>query len=217
MFDISEYCLQEGNGSPAESRERIEEELVSDIDGLMHVSGGGLYLSDRYKNGGISIDLVYPTFSHQLLYSYLMSPDRARFMLSLYPYRSDLSRVSKIIMRPRYIEAGDIELAALYVKETRALVFYLTSPGCDSGSIDDNPKFVSASLDRITGSKIIGDSIEKNKKDKGGVPLLWNIISVVDTEGDGEMEKFFLKRQGIDGRDYTALSDLSHHYRRLGY
>lgn len=217
MFDIREYCVQNGDFSPADSRESIEEELVSDIDTLLQKPAENLYVCDRYKHGGISIDLVYPSQQHHSLFSYLLSPDRARFMLSLYPYRSDLSRISRIIMRPRYIEAGDIELAALYIKRSRTLVFYLANPGSDAAGMDDNPKFVSASLDRITGSKIIGDSIDRTRKEKTGVPLLWNIISVIDAEGDGEVEKFFLKRESVEGRDYAALQDISRHFKRLGY
>ena len=128
MFDIGEYCLQGWGSSFSDSVVSIEEDLVSDIEGLTVSAGGSLYLADRYKNGGAAIDLIYPALPHPSLYYYILSPDRARFILSLYPRKSDLSRVNKIVMRPRYIEAGDVELAALYVKGSRTLVLYLTSP-----------------------------------------------------------------------------------------
>lgn len=217
MFDIREYCLQDWDSPFGESSGNINEELSADIENLLVSAGGTMYLCDKYKNSGVSIDLIYPVHQHPDLYSYMPSPDRMRFVLSLYPYRSDLSRVHKIVVRPRYIEAGDIELAALYVKENRTIVLYLSHPFSHGENMDGSRKFVSASLDKISGSKIIGDSIESSNGDRAKVPVLWNIISVVDPEGDGEMEKFFLKRDHARTRDYSILTDLSYYYKRLGY
>lgn len=217
MFDIGEYCAQDWNGSPDNSHEAIDGELASDIRNLLAGAGGSLYMCDRYKNAGASVEILYPSAAHPGLYSYMLSPERIRFLLSLYPRRIDLQRLHRIVIRPRYIEAGEIELAALYMKINRTLVLYLTSTGFGSGPADPDSEFVSASLEKITLSKIITDSIEGGVPGNAKVPSLWNIISVIDPDGDAEMEKFFIRRPDAEGAVLSLLCEISAHYTGLGY
>ena len=217
MFDIREYCVQDWNGSFDNYHDSIDEELASDITDLLAAAGGGLYLCDRYKNSGVSVEIMYPAVQHPALYSYILSLERIRFLLSLYPRRADLQRLDRIVIRPRYIEAGDIELAALYMKINRTLVLYLTSPGKNSGVADSDSEFVSASLEKITLSKIITDSIEGGDSRNLKIPALWNVISVIDPDGEGEMDKFFIRRTASDSDNISLLCDISGHYTGLGY
>ena len=217
MFDIREYCAQGWNSALDNSSEAIDTELASDIRTLLASAGGSLYLCDRYKNAGRSVDIIYPSAIHPGLYSYMLSPERLRFLLSLYPRRIDLERINRIVIRPRYIEAGEIELAALYMKTNRTLVLYLTSTGFGSGTAYPDSEFVSASLEKITMSKIITDSIEGSGSTDVKIPALWNIVSVIDPEGEGEMEKFFIRRPDAGSADISRLTEISSYYSGIGY
>ena len=217
MFDIGEYCVQGWSGAPDNSHEAIDGELASDIRNLLAGAGSSLYMCDRYKNAGATVEILYPAAAHPALYSYMLSPERIRFLLSLYPRRIDLQRINRIVIRPRYIEAGEIELAALYMKINRTLVLYLTSTGFGSGLADPDSDFVSASLEKITLSKIVTDSIEGGVPGNVKVPSLWNIISVVDPDGESEMEKFFIRRPDAESRVISLLCEISGHFTGLGY
>jgi hypothetical protein len=215
MFDIGEYCAEYPNAVGDDSHEAIDFELVSDISDLVAGEAGRLYLNDRYRNKGVLVEIMYPADSHASLYSRMLSPERLRFLLSLYPRRIDLQRLSRIVIRPRYIEAGEIELAALYIKSSRTLVLYLTSSGFGSGGEGD-PEFVSESLEKITLSKIITDSLDSGR-DGSAIPALWNIISIIDPDGEDGVEKFFIRRTDAGERLVAALYEISEHYTALGY
>jgi len=218
MFDIREYYNCSGNvqqGIESEILE-IDSDLVSDIDTLVSGNHGDLYVTDRYKTQGHTIDIIHPSLWYPGNQSLIMTPDRLRFLLSFYPYKDDLVRVDKIVLRPRYIEAGNIELAALYMKRKRILVIYLTHPAGRADGGSDGGKFVSVNLENIMDMKIIGDSIDR-KNGGGRVPLLWNVLSVINPGGDGESDKFFIRRDRFSNREYVSLNDISYFYYRHGY
>jgi hypothetical protein len=219
MFDIREYYnCSGGSGNGIDyTIPGIDDEIVSDIDTLLVDRVGSLYLCDRYKNNDSIIEIIYPGTGYPGNQTLLMTPDRLRFLLSFYPYKGDFSKVSKIVIRPRYFEAGNVELAAIYMKKKQVLVLYLTHPSGATESSDDNDKFVSVGLENIMDTKVIEDSIDRSGKPGGKVPYLWNILTVVSTEGDGEMERFFIKMDNVDSKIYTALNDISHFYYRHGY
>jgi len=218
MFDIREYYnCSAGSGQGIDySIPGIDDEIVSDIDTLLVDRGGSLYLCDRYKNNDSIIEIIYPGTGYPGNQTLLMTPDRLRFLLSFYPYKGDFSKISKIVIRPRYFEAGNVELAAIYLKKKRVLVLYLTHPSGATES-EDSEKFVSVSLENIMDTKVIEDSIDRSGKPGGKVPYLWNILTVINTEGEGEMERFFIKMEQADSKVYTSLNDISHFYYRHGY
>ena len=218
MFDIREYYnCSAGSGQGIDySIPGIDDEIVSDIDTLLINRVGSLYLCDRYKNNDSIIEIIYPAAGYPGNQTLLMTPDRLRFLLSFYPYKGDFSKISKIVIRPRYFEAGNVELAAIYLKKKRVLVLYLTHPSGAAES-EDSEKFVSVSLENIMDTKVIEDSIDRSGKPGGKVPYLWNILSVVNPEGSGEMERFFIKMEQVDSKVYTSLNDISHFYYRHGY
>ncbi len=220
MFDIREYYNCSGPSKQGVDSEilDIDSDLVSDIDTLISDKKSTLYITDRYKTRDFSIDIIYPELGYPGNQTLIMTPDRLRFLLSFYPYKGDLEKVEKIVLRPRYVEAGNVELAALYLKKKKILVLYLTHPGGQSGERGGNDRFISVSLEHIMDSKIIEDSIDrKNSSGAGKIPLLWNILAIITPDGEGESDKFFIKRDTISNREYIALNDISYFYYRHGY
>lgn len=219
MFDIREYYYSSsGRGQNLDyTISGIDDEIVTDIDTLLFDRVGTLYLCDRYKNNDSIIEIIYPSTGYQGSQSLMPSPDRIRFLLSFYPYKGDFHRISKIVLRPRYFEAGNIELAAIYLKKRRVLVLYLAHPYNISEHPDDSSRFVSVNLENIMDTKIIEDSIDRSGKPGGKIPYLWHILSVVNPDGGRDMEKFFIKLDRVDSKIYNSLNDISHFYYRHGY
>ena len=220
MFDIREYYNCSGVSKQGFDGEilDIDTDLASDIDMLISDKKSSLYITDRYKTRDFSIDIIYPELGYPGSQSLIMTPDRLRFLISFYPYKGDLEKVEKIVLRPRYIEAGNVELAALYLKRKKTLVLYLTHPGGQSEERSGNDRFISVSLEHLMSSKIIEDSVDrKNSSGTGKIPLLWNILAVITPDGEGESDKFFIKRDTISNREYIALNDISYFYYRHGY
>jgi len=219
MFDIREYYYSStGKGQNIDyTISGIDDEIVTDIDNLLSDRLGTLYLCDRYKNNDSIIEIIYPSTGYPGTQSLLMSPDRIRFLLSFYPYKGDFPRISKIVLRPRYFEAGNIELAAIYLKKRRVLVLYLTHPYNLLDNSDGTNRFVSVNLENIMDTKVIEDSIDRSGKPGNKIPYLWHILSVISPEGEKDMEKFFIKTDGADSKIYNSLNDISHFYYRHGY
>lgn len=219
MFDIREYYnCSAGSGQGIDySIPGIDDEIVSDIDTLLVDRVGSLYLCDRYKNNDSIIEIIYPSAGYPGNQTLLMSPDRVRFLLSFYPYKGDFSGISKIVIRPRYFEAGNVELAAIYMRKKQILVLYLTHPYSVADSADENEKFVSVSLENIMDTKVIEDSIDRSGKTGGRIPYLWNILSVISNGGEGELERFFVRMEKLDPKVYSSLNDISYFYQRHGY
>ncbi len=220
MFDIREYYNCSGglnHGLDSEILE-IDSDLLTDIDSLISDKKESLYITERYKARDFSVDIIYPELGYPGSQTVMITPDRLRFLLSFYPYKGDLAKVDKIVLRPRYIEAGNVELAALYFKKKKILVLYLTYPGGQSEEKDLNSRFISVGLQSIMDSKIIEDSIDrKNTSGAGKIPLLWNILAVITPEGESEFDRFFIRRDRISNREYISLNDISYFYYRHGY
>ena len=58
----------------------------------------------------------------------MKNADQIRFLLSLYPEKRDLTAIDRIILRPRHIEAGRVELMALFLRKKKTLVHYRRGP-----------------------------------------------------------------------------------------
>ncbi len=224
MFDIREYYNSSSGRQGIESDIlEVGHDIVSEIDDILINSSENLYLTDRYKTGGHPVDIIYPAAGYPGPQTFVPSPDRIRFFLSFYPYKEDFQKIDRIVLRPRYIEAGNIELAALYLKKHRALVLYLTHPSSYgiSGERGEANRFISISIENLMDNKIIEDTINKSNKaaEKGEtrIPSLWDIISLVDPYSEGVMDKFFIKSPEPDSKIFKALSDISHFYSSRGY
>lgn len=215
MFDIREYYNGIGHGIDY-NMACIDDEIASDIDSLLLDRVGSLYLCDRYKHNDTIIEIIYPSLGYPGNQALLITPDRLRFLLSFYPFKGDYTKLKKIVIRPRYIEAGNIELAAIYLKKRKILVLYLTHPSFSAETTADNGRFVSVNLENIMDTKVIEDSIDRGKQG-GKIPHFWDIIAVVNPDSDGEMERFFIKIERPVSAISSSLNDISHFYHRHGY
>jgi len=131
MFDIREYYgdVHDGGSVPMEQcPAEIEEDISTDIDKLLRSSFDSLYARDRFRNGQASVEILHPRHPYQGNRTLLKGPDHMRYLLSLYPRKSDLDNLKMLVLRPRHIEAGDTELMALYLRRGGILVFYLHHP-----------------------------------------------------------------------------------------
>jgi len=86
-----------------------------------------------------------------------------------------------------------------------------------SDSLKDNDRFISIELEHIMDTKVIESSIDKSKQGGARVPLLWNILAVINPDGDERLDKFFIRRDKIDNKEYLSLNDISYYYYRHGY
>ncbi|MCL2154416.1 MAG: hypothetical protein FWH53_01990 [Leptospirales bacterium] len=218
MFDIREYYYcNTGSNSIEYNTTDIDDEIISYIDTLLIDNIDSLYLCDRYKHNDSIIDIIYPKHIYPKNQTLIFTPDRLRFLLSFYPYKGDFSKVSKIVLRPRYIEAGNIELSSIYLKKKKILLLYLTHPLGYTDSSEESNRFISVSLENIMDTKIIKDSIDRNGKHKNRIPYLWNILATINPDGKEDMEKFFIKMNRVDPKLYPILNDISYFYSKHGY
>jgi len=219
MFDIREYY---GNGRGEEFHLEneileIDSDIVENIEDLLVQRVGSHYLLDVYKINKHQIDIIYPSLGYDGPRSLILTPDRVRFLLSLYPVKEDLKKINKVVIRPRYVESGEIELASLYHKKKGVLVLYLSHPfTTDYSNRRHDESFIALGLEHLMNDKIIDDSIGTSRT-AGGKPLLWSIISGIDPDGEGEMDKFLIRRKNIDPEIHKVLSDISYHYGNNGY
>ncbi len=211
MFDISEYYetrpVQPGLYQGIDD---IETEISYTIDSILSNRYTGLYTSDRFKTTDGSLNIYYPVKKYPLRNSVLMTPDRLRFLLSVYPYREPLSSVNSIIIIPRYIETSSIELMAMYIPEKKALALYLHHNyslkvnTADDVQLSTNIKPESSSLFFKSGAPDFA-------------PLLWRILASIDSSPSGHSQKFFLKKSHFPDTEYSILNDISFYYSSYGY
>ncbi len=225
MFDIKEYYNYSNYRNQGADSDIFDSgyDIVSEIDDILDNSSGNLYVSDRYKSDEHLVEIFYPAIGYPGPQAFVPSPDMIRFLLSFYPYKEDFWKIHKIVLRPRYVETGNVELAALYLKKQRALVLYLTHPSAYSLADvqSDKSRFISLSIENLMDNKIIEDTINKSNKvgdrNKTHIPSLWDIIALVNPYGEGVMDKFFTKFSKLDSKAYKALSDISNYYSERGY
>lgn len=223
MFDIREYF-----SDYRETREVrdfsteigvIEEDIAADIESLLKSRFERLYLQDRfrYPRGGVDIicpRIPYPGGGRALL----KSPDHLRFLLSLYPRRSDLENVEKIVLRPRHIEIANIELMSLYIRQKKILVLYLHYPHLyqvHESKFREYSELIPTDLARW-------GSIPPVQGDEAGIkiPPLWYVLSLIAHSQDDRIDKFFVRvrREERDERKILEnLDEISFFYSRHGY
>jgi hypothetical protein len=230
MFDIREYYQnsnfdQENVNNDINS---IDLDITSDLDTLLKSRFDNLYKRDKYKTDSNSVDIIYPKLTYPGNRSHILNPDKIRFLLSFYPVKKDLKLVEKIVLRPRYIEVGSIELSTLYLPEKKILVLYLTQPyHYTISDLSENMKdtFMAINIEKLFNFKqIITTSGEGEKKEIRIFPL-WYVLSMIsshyksnDPSSQGEkIEKFFLKKTTPDNSVFHLLNDISFYYSRHGY
>jgi len=108
MFDIREYYgdVHDGGSVPMEQcPAEIEEDISTDIEKLLRSRFDSLYARDRFRNGQASVEILHPRHPYQGNRTLLKGPDHMRYLLSLYPRKSDLDNL-KMLQRRHHSEAS---------------------------------------------------------------------------------------------------------------
>lgn len=220
MFDIREYYQSGRYRGPDVSRDLadIDLDLSYDIDSLLRSRLDRLYLCDLFKHSGHTIEIVHPRTPYPGSRNIPLNPDRVRFLLSFYPDKRNLGKVDKIILRPRYIESGQVELVALFLRSKRILVMYLCQPHhytLPAVNPSEKNHFVSVELDRLM-ARSMGDQNTDSAEGRVIHPL-WHILSMVRHEQNTAIDKFFYRNSNPNNRIRMTLQDISSFYSRQGY
>ncbi len=219
MFDIKDYFENEyGLSCIRRDFVNIDDDITHDINNLLSNRFNSLYRRDRYKHLDKRIEIIYPSLQYPGNSQLLMNPDKVRYLLSFYPQKSDFCHVDKIVMRPRYIEVGNIELVSLYLRRKRILVLYIFHPhfykmkyaGAE-GSDEDTY------LDTLAVGRLINDTLLIDHDSDILVHPLWYLLSTIGHGNDEGIDKFFIKKEAVNDTMYEALNDVSFYYSRHGY
>ena len=220
MFDIKEYF--ENDNRLRELRHdivNIDDDITHDITALLSSRFDSLYRRDRYKNQDRAIEIIYPALQYPGTNMLIMNPDRVRYLLSFYPYRDDLDNIDKIVLRPRFIEIGNIELVSLYLRRKKILVLYLFHPhfyrirDAEAAAPDDQD----GGIEPLLTGKLTEDTVRPDDGSGVHVHPLWHLLSCVRHGGDDLIDKFFIKKDSVNDRIYEILNDISFYYSRHGY
>ncbi|HOO70510.1 MAG TPA: hypothetical protein PK926_02035 [Spirochaetota bacterium] len=221
VFDIREYlnnretCLEDsGLGM-----EELDFTLEEDIDHLLSDRFERLYTHDRYRYLDKNISILYPSLAYPGNQSLLLNADKIRYLLSFYPDKKDLLKIDRIILRPRFIEEGGVELASLYIRQKKVLVMYLIHPHLytiNSSRFSRFSEFITIDIDSIANSKITGKKISKGDDSPLYVHPLWYILATIPYGSRKGIDKFFIKRT-LNSARQEVLNDISFFYSRHGY
>jgi hypothetical protein len=221
MFDIKEYFDNEYmlNGLRHDIV-NIDDDITYDINTLLSNRFDSLYKQDRYKHGDSVIEIVYPGLQFPGNNSLIMNPDRIRYLLSFYPNKSDFYHIDKIVIRPRFVEIGNIELVSLYLRLKKILVLYLYHPHfyrmkySGQGAEDER---TAHDMETIMNDKLTDDTVRKEDNTDVFVHPLWYLLSIIRHGNDDKIDKFFIKKTALNDRIYETLNDISFYYSRHGY
>ncbi len=222
MFDIREYYGNVRNGDDVgfeQSTAEIEEDISTDIDNLLRSRFDSLYVRDRFRNGPSAIEILHPRFAYQGNRTLLKGPDHIRYLLSLYPRKSDLNNLEMIVLRPRHVEAGETELMALYLRRRGILVFYLHHPylfTVDNSRFGEYAEFLSF---EIAETFFTGGLPSRSRSENGiSIPPLWYTLSIVSRAEDSRIDKFFIRRDRSESPEISRqIDEISFFYSRNGY
>jgi hypothetical protein len=221
MFDLHEYEYSTvGDIDSTTGALDIDEDLSAEIEAIFKSRFNKLYASDLFKRGNHTVEILYPALGQPGSHSLTKGPNHVRFLLSLYPYASDLENVAKIILKPRYIEQDNIEIIALYLRSKKILVQYLHHPfyyETTGLKFHEYSEFTPIDLSRVHNTHLAVKSPTPSLKTLH-IPPLWYVLSIIESSNDGLNEglidKFFLRREGPSN---SRLAETSFYYSRHGY
>lgn len=194
----------------------IDDEIANDVDLISRNRISRLYDVERYKCLDHSIAILFPVVEHPSAANIIKSRDSMRFLLSLYPEKKDLRAIDRIIMRPRHIEAGGIELMALYIRASKTLVHYLYAPhSYDIGAMNTSVYNEQTAFEI---NRVVNRNVKHIPRDEEHQvqPLLY-ILSLIDIAGN-PVDKFFVKTDPNDNAGIISqINDVSDYYARHGY
>ncbi len=226
MFDIMDY-LPDNDPAPLEGRcvdvapQYADDEIAVEIDALLAARFDPLYQRDKFKVGAAGVEIIHPALAYPGRRALVKGPDYVRFLLSLYPQKSDLESVEKIVLRPRHVELGDIELMALYLRNRRILVLYLYVPHfyvVGESKFREYAEFAPCKLNDIVGGSQTGPGRMAAASSTVKVPPLWYILSMISPSPDPGVDKFLVKKEREHYEKISAMLDeVSYFYARHGY
>ncbi len=221
MFDIRDYYRDQKNPFDEDTSGSIgelEEDISHDIDNILRNRFDSPYLKDRFKHGHSVVEIIYPRISYQGGRSAMKGPDYVRSMLSLYPSKSDIENVEKIVLRPRHVEFADIELMALYLRRRRILVFYLHHPHVYPLTSARFMQYAELVPGTAAGALSGPDGRKGAEKPEHGMPPLWYVLSMISPSSDASIDKFFVRTNPHNQGETTRLiREISYYYSRHGY
>ncbi len=219
MYDIKEYYDSgDSISGDSETLHDIETDIEKQIDSILKKNPYSLYNSELFKFENFNIEIIFPSILYNEGKNLISNPNKIRSLLSFYPEKDDLSKISKIVLRPKYVEINNTELAAIYIRKKRILILYLTQPylyEINNSKFERYSKFLSIDLHHIMNKKLSDFDRPSNLIIK--IPQLWYCISTIDKEESNIIEKFFIKQNITDGKTFTDLSEISYFYSMQGY
>lgn len=224
MFDIKDYYREPGKAAHRKERDlsigEIEEDISRDLDRLLANRFDSLYLRDKFKHRSTGVEIIYPRIMYTCNKSLFKGPDQIKNLLSLYPKKCDLENISKIVLRPRYIDIGMTELMALYIRRRRILVMYLFHP--HTYNLHKSRFFEYAEMypgDLVNYLNELKNVIPKRiSQNDIPIPPLWYILSIINAEEEDIVDKFFIRKTHQENREITSqLCEISFFYSRHGY
>lgn len=222
MFDIKDYYnnYQYKASELGHDITEIDEDVSDSISQLVNNRFDRLYIRDRYKYQNTSVEIIFPGISYIKSSSLILSPDKIRYLLSFYPNKSDLKNIARIVVRPRFVEIGNIELISLYLRKKGILVIYLFHPHfyrVSNSKFNSYAEFIHSDFDKLKTSTLLSSKAQKSSQSEIYIHPLWYMLSLVEQEESSAIDKFFIKRQQMNDAIYEALNDISFFYSQHGY
>jgi hypothetical protein len=194
----------------------VDDEIEFELDLILRNPKQPLYKRDRYKHGRHTIDILSPKLELPVYRHLIKTADQIRFLISMYPEKKDLEIIDRILFRPRHIEAGGVELMALFLRSSRALVYYLHIPHTYdllSGTAAAYNEFTPFNVIRMVNRTVNQVPRESDMQ----IPSLLYVLSMITPEGNG-IDKFFAKIEPHEnGSTLAALDEISEFYTQHGY
>lgn len=196
MFNI---CENTEEGFTEESLQDIEDDIRLSINDLLKNRLKRFYAAELFNHAGNAVEIVYPRLNYAGPRSLVIRPNKLRYSLSLHRDKSELALLRRVLIRPSYVEANGVELAALYLWEHKTLALYLVQPDVNLCE----PSNIRQQINQSTAVNRYLSVIAETAADKAG-----------DTR---RIEKFFRRQRPINHLAAKQLRDVSEFYSINGY
>ena len=225
MFDIEEYYKDYNkiqSDKPLQLEvENIDVDIYNDIDNLIKNRFDNFYLVDKFKYNKSGIDIIHPRIIYNGGKGLIKGADYIRFLLSIYPQKGELENINKIVLRPRHIEIGNIELMSLYIRYKKILVIYLHHPHLYSvkdSKFNEYSEFIPFHLTELSNKNLFERMPQIKEGNDIRIPPLWYMISIISHSSDNLIDKFFIKKPSNSNSIISqTLDEISFFYFRHGF
>ncbi|MDA3901657.1 MAG: hypothetical protein PF637_14195 [Spirochaetes bacterium] len=223
MFDIREYylensLLQESIQNRQDNRNNYDFAVTDDISPILKNPLKQGYATELFKQNKQSITIYTPKTYCPFAGEFATEPDYIRFLLSIYPDKSDLNAVNHIIARPRFIETGQIQLVSLYIPSLRCIVLYLSYPHFytfNNGEFFGNESF-HYDLSTIQNPHYLGTA--SPHQEILSIPPIFYIVKSITQKRDYTIDKYLLRlNSSAEPQTLLRLDEISHFYNQHGY